>query len=52
LWGEYQGKYRMFFRENPGLRLCWSMLGHVLVNGEKIEGFARKTDTEFEFVPL
>jgi hypothetical protein len=52
LWVEYEGNYRMFFRKSPDMRLCWSMLGYVLVNGAKIEGFARRTGTGFEFLPL
>lgn len=28
------------------------MIGYVLFRREKVEGFARKTDTEYEWVPL
>jgi hypothetical protein len=52
VWVEYEGNYRMFFRKNPETRLCWSMIGYVRVKGQKVEGFARRTATGYEFLPL
>lgn len=52
LWVECQGKNRMFFRKNPGLRLCWSMIGHILYEGDNVGGFARRTTTGYEFRPV